>query len=196
VLTFSEPLDIVGNRVDAEGNSLDPRGRVVDPARYVMRDGVPVHDEQRDHEYTSELSDSIVEAFLRDNVIMATHVVAHAAMDILRRSNPELDLYRLLRTGGALPWIGASELAGEVDGVRTTLRGLAGGPRLDRALESRDARAIVDDALRHFATYHTTAALVRRGEQIYHRDRNLLLYYSGRLRGYDLRRRTGGRAAA
>ena len=196
VLTFSEPLDIVGNRVDADGNSLDPRGRAVDPARYVMRDGVPVHDEQRDHEYTSELAERMVEAFLRDNVIMATHVVAHAAMDILRRSNPELDLYRLLRTGGALPWIGSNELAGEVDSVRTALRGLSSGPRLDGALERRDARAIVDDALRHFATYHTTAALVRRGEQIYHRDRNLLLYYSGRLQGYDLRRRTDGRAAA
>jgi hypothetical protein len=95
-----------------------------------------------------------------------------------------------------LPWLGASELAGEVDSVRTKLRGLAGGPRLDRALENRDAHAIVDDALRHFATYHTTAALVRRGQQIYHGDRNLLLYYSGRLRNYDLSRRTGGQAAA
>jgi glycerol-3-phosphate O-acyltransferase len=196
VLTFSEPLDVVGNRVDAGGHSLDPRGRFVDPAPYVMRNGVAVHDEQRDQEYTTELADRIVEAFLRDNVVMATHVVSRAALDILQRSNPELDLYRLLRTGGALPWLGASELAAEVDRLLATLRRLPRGPRLDRALERRDARAIIEDALRNLATYHKTAALVRRGEQIYHRDRNLLLYYSGRLGRYDLGRILGGRAAA
>ena len=90
------------NRAATDGNSLDPRGRAVEYRAYVMRRRAGRRRAAR-HEYTSELAGTIVEAFLRDNVIMATHVVAHAAMDILRRSNPELDLYRLLRTGGALP---------------------------------------------------------------------------------------------
>jgi glycerol-3-phosphate O-acyltransferase len=196
VLTFSPPLDVVGNDVDLEGRSLDPRGRVVDPAGYVLRDGAPVHDEQRDHEYTSELARRIGAAFLTDNVVMATHVVAAATLHALTQSNPELDLYRLLSTGGSRAWIGASELAAEVQRLIDTLRKLPGGPRLDIALARRGAHEIIDDALRYFATYHKLPALVRRGEQILHRDRTLLLYYAGRLRGYDLGRRLGFRFAA
>jgi hypothetical protein len=48
---------------------------------------------------------------------------------------------------------------------------------------------VIDDALRAFGCYHTRQALVRRGDRIFHEDRNLLYYYANRLRGYDLGRR-------
>ena len=189
VITFSAPLDVVGNRVDREGRSLDPRGRAVDPVAYVSRDSEPVHDEQRDAQYTREVADAIGAAFLRDNVVMSTHIVAQVMLELIRRKNPELDLYRLLRTGGSESSFEVSELALEVERLVGSLRGLSGGPRLGEELEQHDARLIVDDALRHFKTYHTQPALVRRGERVIHRDRNLLYYYANRLRGYDFERR-------
>jgi len=191
VITFSAPLDIVGNRVDSEGRSIDARGRIVDPLSYVARDGQPVHDEQRDNQYTTELSDAIVSAFRRDNVVMSTHVVGHASMALLKLKNPELDLYRLLRTGGSLPSLEISELAEQVERVTTALRELKNGPRLGRELEQRDPRLIIDDALRYFGTYHTQPAAIRRGSRIVHQDRNLLLYYGNRLSPYELGRRLG-----
>src|SRR5690242_20385446 len=88
-ITFSEPLDIVGNRVDEQGRSLDPRGRVIDPVSYVSRDGQPLDDPQRDAQYTGEVANAVGAAFLRDNVVMSTHVVAYALLALLRRRNPE-----------------------------------------------------------------------------------------------------------
>jgi glycerol-3-phosphate O-acyltransferase len=187
VITFSEPLDIVGNRVDEAGESLDPRGRFVDPARYVSFGGEPTHDAQRDAQYTGEVASAIASAFLRDNVAMSTHVVGHALITLLRKHNPQLDLYRLLRTGGAQDSVALSELEREVEVIVAALhaRGSA-GPRLGAELGQRDARGIVDDALQHFSTYHTEPAALREGERVLHLDRNLLYYYGNRLRHYGL----------
>lgn len=189
VLTFSKPLDVVGNRVDHEGRSLDPRGRLIDTTRYVVRDGQPVHDDQRDAQYTNELSDAIGRAFLRDNVLMSTHLVGYTLFEYLKQKNPELDLYRLLRTGGTVPSVPVTELADETERVLTAVRALHDGPRLAEELAQGDVLAIIADALRYFGTYHTQPAAVRRGDRIFHQDRNLLYYYGNRLRGYELGRR-------
>ncbi|MCC6995078.1 MAG: 1-acyl-sn-glycerol-3-phosphate acyltransferase [Deltaproteobacteria bacterium] len=197
VITFSRPLDVVGNFVDEEGRSLDPRGRVVDAASYVSDGGVAVHDAQRDEEYTNELSAAIAREFLRDNLAMSTHVVGYALLDMIQRENPDMDLYRLLRTGGRSPSVTATDLARETERVIGALSRSTRGPRLSDELSS-DPAAVVDDALRAFGSYHTHAAAVRRGDRVFHENRNLLLYYGNRLKGYDLGRnlaRPSGEAA-
>lgn len=187
VITFSKPLDVVGNYVDEDGRSLDPRGRVVDAASYVCDAGEPVHDNQRDEEYTNELARAIAREFLRDNVAMSTHVVGYALLEMIQRENPAMDLYRLLRTGGRSPSVQLGDLAQETERVIAALRSSERGPRLSDEL-ARDARAVIDDALRAFGSYHTHPAAVRRGDRVFHEDRNLLYYYGNRLRGYDLAR--------
>jgi len=188
VITFSPPLDVFGNHVDEQGRSIDPRGRVIDPTRYVSQGSEPVYDNQRDAEYTTELSDEIVRGFLKDNVVMSTHVVGHVLLGMLKRENPGMDLYRLLRTGGKSPCVGLVELATETERVIGVLRALPNAPRLSDEL-AKSPLDVVDDAIRHFRTYHKRPAAIRRGERIFHEDRNLLLYYGNRLRGYDLERK-------
>ena len=195
VITFSQPLDVVGNYVDEEGRSLDPRGRLIDSSTYVCDAGAPVHDAQRDEEYTNELASAIAREFARDNVAMSTHVVGYALLDMIQRDNPEMDLYRLLRTGGRSPSVLFSDLASETERVIEALRHSRRGPRLSESL-SQDPQAVVTDALRAFSSYHTRAAAVRRGERVFHEDRNLLLYYGNRLKGYDLGRTLASSAVA
>jgi len=187
-VTFSKPLDVFGNPVDDEGHSLDPRGRRIDDQRYVMRGGKPVFDDQRDFQYTRETEAAIVEAYRRDNVLMSTNVVSLAIYRLLQAANPGMDLYRLLRTGGQSSSLAMSDVHAETDRVLRALKQLPGGPRLGADLASHDVPTIVSDALRHYACYHTHPAAVRRGDRVFHEDRNLLLYYGNRLRGYDLGR--------
>jgi hypothetical protein len=61
-------------------------------------------------------------------------------------------------------------------------------PRLGADLMTGDVSEIVSDALKHFSIYHTQPAATRRGDRVFHDNRNLLLYYGNRLRGYDLGR--------
>jgi hypothetical protein len=45
---------------------------------------------------------------------------------------------------------------------------------------------IVQQALRHFGTYHSQPVLTRRGDRVFCLDMKLLFFYSNRLRGYGL----------
>ena len=187
VLTFSTPMDVFGNQVDMEGRSLDQRGRLVDPRRYVTRDGEPMQDDQRDAQYTRELADGVCAAYKRDNLVMSTNLLSHVLLNLLKQHNPTLNIYRLLHTGGETASFAMSEVHQEVERVLGQLRARANGPRLGPVLQRGDVQEIVIDALKAFTIYHNKAAAVRRGDRVFHEDRNLILFYANRLKGYDLR---------
>jgi len=185
-VTVSKPMDPFGNPVDLEGNSLDPMGRIIDTSRYVVDDhGVPVTDEARDAEYTREVGERVVESFLRDNVIMGTHVTARAVFGLLRKYNPKLPIIRLVRAGGQHEDVELLEVYEAVDKLLAELRALAlsKNVRLDPRIERARPEDVVEDGLRHFAIYHTTPAVTRRGDRVFATDRNLLFYYQNRLEG-------------
>jgi glycerol-3-phosphate O-acyltransferase len=186
VLTFSKPMDVFGNFVDADGRSLDPQGRVVDTRTYVTRDGVPFVDEQRDMQYTNETAERVVERYLVDNVLMSTNLVARAIFNLLRQANPGLDFFRLLHTGGETASFTMAEVHNETADLLEAISELPLKPRLSTMLAEGDIQTIVSDALTHFGIYHTHSAAARRGDRVFHEDRNLLLFYANRLEGYGL----------
>lgn len=187
-MVVSKPLDVFGNEVDEQGNSRDHRGRIVDRTRYVYRNGEPAFDAQRDQEYTRELARVIADAFHRDTVIKPTHLVSYSILDWLWEKCPGMDFYRVLRTGGSEESIPMTEAYNRVDRILGTLRDLEqkNCVRLDDSLRGKDTGAIVGDALAHLKSYHRRPALLRRGDRLFHEDRNLLLYYHNRLTGFGL----------
>lgn len=188
--TIGRALDPFGNSVDDDGESLDPRGRRIDPARFVTVDGKPVHDEQRDAEYTREVGERLTEAYARDTVIQSTHVTAHAALTLLRKANSGIDLVRLLRGSGRVDDVELRLVYSEVRRLLDEVRGLCtrGGVRMAPIVTSGSAEDVVADGLRHFAIYHGKPAVERRGDRVTSGDRALLFYYSNRLEGYRLER--------
>lgn len=186
--TVGRGLDVFGNPVYDDGESLDPCGRRIDAARYTFRGGAPVVDPARDAEYTREVGLRVGEAFLRDNVIQPTNVLARAVLTGLRKHNPSVDLLRLLRTGGRRDVLELREVHEEVGRLLDALRALAarGGIRLDPKTATAAPEDIVSDGLRHFAIYHPQPAAERKGDLILSRDRQLLFYYQNRLEGYGL----------
>jgi glycerol-3-phosphate O-acyltransferase len=187
-LTVGPALDPFGNRVDEEGRSLDPRGRVVDPAGYLMADGEIVSDPVRDREYTKLLGARIIETWRTHNVAMATHALAFALFELLRRREPSGDLYRLLRTLG--PEEGVDQ--GEVEALLAALlvelkeRARRGGILLGRSVETGRAQEVMREGLRTFGSYHVRPVVERRGVRLHVQEPNLLFYYRNRLEGYGL----------
>jgi glycerol-3-phosphate O-acyltransferase len=187
-LTISQPLDPFGNAVEADGESYDRRGRRIEIERYVTKNGRPEYDAQRDAEYTRELGDAVLSAFARDNTLQSTNLVAFTFFDMLRRRNPGLDLYRLLRTGGREDNIPLGELVPAVARVMEMAKGLSEKAelRLDPRLRGLEADMVVADALRAFASYHSRPVLYRIGDRVRAGDMNLLLFYHNRATGYGL----------
>ncbi|MBI5499130.1 MAG: 1-acyl-sn-glycerol-3-phosphate acyltransferase [Deltaproteobacteria bacterium] len=199
VITYSRPLDPFGNPVDEEGRSLDRRGRTVDPRQFVLRHGDPVHDVQRDAEYTKDLGQAVVESYLRDNTALTTHVLATALLGLLRVRTGQSDVYRLLRLVRPAESFRLREqvypvVAAVLDGVRR--RAAAGRMRAADELARADAEAVTARALSHFATYHQEPVAVRSGADVVVRNKNLVLYYHGRISGYGLDDEAAAAAAA
>jgi len=187
-VVISKPLDVFGNEVDEQGRSLDRRGRVIDRKKYVFRNGEPAFDSQRDQEYTRELARSIMDSFHRDTMVNSTNLISHAMFNWLHELNPSLDLYRLLRTGGTKGSLPLTDAYERVERVREKLLRMEeqGRVRLDDTVKRKDPVAVVSEALAHLKTYHRVPALARKGDRLFHRDRNLLFYYQNRLDGFGL----------
>jgi glycerol-3-phosphate O-acyltransferase len=188
VIRFSRPLDCFGNYVDDEGRSHDSRGRIVDATTYVTgRDGKPAMDPVRDAEYTRELGDRIVDSFKRDTVVMGTHIVAACAFERLRRAVGKADLFAVLRHRDDVA-VSRAELAEDVDVMLARVSVLEDQGEIVVAPNLRGKRgdAIVDEALRAFAGYHTQEVLAPRGSELVLRDTRLLFYYQNRLAAHGL----------
>lgn len=187
-LVVGEPLDVFGNRVDGEGQSLDSRGRRVDRTRYVLRNDEPVFDRQRDEEFTRELARAVVESYHCNTLPKSTHILCAAVFRWLCERAGDMDLYRLLRTGGKEESMPIAESYERVDRTLRALRKAREGNRilLDDGLMHLDVPEVVSHALVHLSSYHRRPAVERRGDRLFHVDRNLLLYYRNRLAGHDL----------
>ncbi len=198
VVRFSRPLDCFGNVVDEDGVSHDARGHVVDPLTYLTdATGRIRPDPARDAQYTRELGEAIVDAFLRDTVVMPTHLVAACAFEELRKGLGGRDIFAMLRAHDDV-LVPRAELALAVEKLRDRLEEMQSRgrvvllPRLVRA----SGREILDEALRAFSGYHTTPVLEARGDALLLVDTRLIFYYQNRLAGHLAPNATAGAGKA
>ncbi len=198
VVRFSQPLDCFGNTVDDEGISYDGRGHAVSPLSYLTDgEGRVGHDPERDAQYTRELGESIVSAFSRDTVALATHLVATCAFERLRESvgvsagrrkgDATAEIFAMLRTRDDVT-VSRSELAESVERLRDRALRLEEHGRivLGAHLARASGREILDEALRAFSGYHTTPVLEPRGANLVLSDTRLIFYYQNRLASHGL----------
>jgi glycerol-3-phosphate O-acyltransferase len=204
VIRFGQPLDCFGNLVDDEGHSHDRHGRVVEATSYIAGpDDRPVRDAARDAQYTRELGEMVCEHFKKDTVVMSTHLVASCAFERLRRTigplvrakgaagspkgTPMLDVFAMLRHKEDV-LVPRAELAGDIDALVTRASALAdkGELVLSPTVKNASGEAILVEALRAFAGYHTSEVLAPRGPDLILSDTRLLFYYQNRLAAHGL----------
>lgn len=188
VIRFGEPLDPFGNAVDARGISYDGRGRVVDPASYMRSlSGEVVIDAARDAQYARELGDEICLSYLRNTVIMSTHVVAAACFERLRKAAPASDLFTVLRQRDTLT-VPRDDLSADIVRQRDKLRSMEKQGRvvLGDIVRTASGGDILERALQAFSGFHATQVLASRSDGIGICDTNLLFYYQNRLAAHGV----------
>ena len=189
VIRFSQPLDCFGNAVDDEGHSHDAQGRVVETSSYILGlDDKPKRDGARDAQYTRELGEVICEHFKKDTVVMATHVVATVAFEALRRKvGKGGDLFAMLRHKDDV-LVPRAQLAADVDRLLATMKVMEDKGELVLAptVKGASGEAVLSEALRAFAGYHTSEVLAPRGPDLVLSDTRLLFYYQNRLAAHGL----------
>lgn len=180
-VTFGQPMDVLGNPIDADLRSLDPQGAPIDRRGYVTeRSGNVVADEQRDHLYTERLARKLCDAYRAGFVVQSTHLAAWAAWEVLRAHNPGVDVYRLVRLSPEQRTVPRVEVE---ERIARALQKLGAQPRTGPATPGR----ILDEAVRLFASFHRIRALAVEGDGSTIRlGGELTLYYRNRLDVFGL----------
>lgn len=188
VLSFGKPMDVFGNIVDENGESLDKNNCKIDIADYFKSGGEYVADTQRDAEYTKMLGEDIVKAFHEANTVLASHLVAFVAFEILSRKHRRLDLYGILRLPEEERMIPFEQFAPIADKVRNRLKELCDQQKVQLSKHLHgDINRIIEYGIANIGIYHSQRPLKIDDErQITSENMNLLYYYHNRLMGYKL----------
>lgn len=181
IVRFGRPLDPFGNDITDDGESIDRVGRPVDPASFVRgADGEVTDDDQRDAEYTRALGRRLAAAYPRLTVFHATHLVARAVYDAIARAAGTRDIYRLLRLPAAQLAVAGDRVAELLQRLRARLADQPAWGAEHPLLVAQPAGAVVDDAVRGLASYHTRPVVSRMGQTLHVDDVKLLYYYQNR----------------
>lgn len=193
IVRFGQPLDLMGNPVDASGLSLSHSGDPIDRRQYVCdADGNVIIDPQRDRIYTDRLGEALVDHWHRDNILMPTHVAACAAWHQLRRFYPRLDPWQIALLHGEERLIPRATLLAAVGRLLDAMDALEQQGRLRTHLPGRGAdaaEAVLDMAVETFSRFHSEPALEPaqdRGTAMVRVSPKLALYYGNRLEHYGI----------
>jgi glycerol-3-phosphate O-acyltransferase len=96
-LSFGEPMDVLGYKLNDKAESMDERGKPVDIREFFSLHGKIEANRQRESVYTRKLADRVVENYEKYYVVLTSHLAAFTAFELLRKLHPTLDLYGILR---------------------------------------------------------------------------------------------------
>lgn len=191
-ISLGQPIDVLGNRVDAQGKSYALSGRHVSTREY-FRDqhGRINEDLQRESEYTRLLANKIVDRYHADGIVLPSHLVSYAAFAMLERCFPKDDLYALLRLPAEDFYFHEAALATVVEQLRDELLSME---REDRAKLSQELRGsgreIIQYGIDSIGNYHIDKPLrIDSVGRIVSDNFSMLYYYHNRLSTYRLKRK-------
>ena len=188
-ISLGEPMDVMGNKVDAEGISYDDNGNVVDLKDYFTLDGDIKVDSQRETVYTKILGDKILESYYRNNVVLSSHLVAFAAFRILMKQHRGLTIYDLVN-------ISPSDFEIELDVFKEVVAQLVTGLKIwEEEVKIRlsdeiklETGALIENGIKNLGTYHPSRPLKIKDNKVISEDIKLLFFYHNRLENYKMHR--------
>lgn len=189
-VNFGRALDPFGHLVDDEGQSINDRGIPLNPMEFVKSGGEICHNLQRDTEYTKILADRILDRYRKENIVLASHFLAFAYFQLLKKKNQKLDIFRMMRLTEEQTRIELGEFLIYASQLLSQLQEQyrLGNCQLEPTMRSTEIQNIVETALRNIGIYHTRRPIkiIRQGTLsfICSEDVPLLFYYQNRMVNY------------
>ncbi len=188
-LTIGEPMDVMGNLVDKDGNSLDTNGETIDIKDYFIgRSKVLSENAQRESVYTKILGEKILESFMRNNLVLAPHLIAYLAFQYIAHEKKKLSIFNILSLNRKEVYIPLEEFKRVVAEAQNVLFSWEEEKvlKLDKAIHLSPEELIME-GINTVGIFHPQKTLyMDKHGNIKSEDLKLLYYYHNRMRGYDL----------
>lgn len=187
-MSFGEPMDVFGNKVDNDGKSFDKFGHIVDTKDYFTLAGQLSSNSQRESIYAKLLGESVVEAYSKYNVILSSNVVAFCAFHIIYEEYKETGLLQLVNQKYKTFTITADALE---EKVRIVVNLMLDKKNKDLVTISDEPWDNVSDLIKEgvykLGIYHAASVLKPdKKNNLVCEDIRLLYFYHNRLTNYGL----------
>ena len=188
-ISFGEPMDVLGNTVNAKGESLAPHGGPIDLKHYFSAHDRITKDSQREKVYVSMMSKEIVSQFQKINCTSPSQVVAFTIFELLKKAYPRTDLKEHFLPRPSKHAFPLEEIILSCDSVSKRLLKMAksGRIRMDDDFPE-DPQILVEAGIKSMGAIHYKVPLKRKKDQVIINDPLCLFYYHNRLDGYGLDR--------
>lgn len=187
-LSFGDPIDIFGNRVDEDGNSYDKYDRLINVSDYYKQSDTIVEDNQRDQVYTNLVADNIVGLLHKYNIVYSSHLLAFIAFELIKKQHSHIDIYDILRLDPKEINLSYKEFIHSILSVMDRMKVLVSegkiliAPHLDKSVDE-----IIKHGVENLGAYHNKQPLTyQENESVGTEHLNLLYFYHNRLEGYEL----------
>ncbi|MBK9254128.1 MAG: 1-acyl-sn-glycerol-3-phosphate acyltransferase [Saprospiraceae bacterium] len=188
-MSFGDPMDILGNKVDANGVSYDKFGHEVDLSDYFRLGDEYNTNSQRESVYTKLLGDAVVTAYRKNNVILSSNIISFAAWLIYFDENKDIELYTLLQSANIPLKIDKnffSLVVAELVKLCVEMRN-SDEMRLSPVVADGDIDSIISHGIKHLGLFHASAVLKWDDKNSLVTDNLKLLYfYHHRMVNYGL----------
>ncbi len=191
-LSFGEPMDVLGYKLDANAESLDDRNQKVDIREFFSLHGKIEANRQRESVYTRKLADKVVDNYERYYVVLTSHLAAFTSFQILRKLHPTMDLYALLRLPVEMLSIPMPLFRHTFSNILNILKEMEKEQkiRLQSELIVLDTDAAIRHGVKYLGSFHAVWPLkFGHRDDIVARNPMLLYYYHNRLSGFHIEER-------
>ncbi|MFN8671637.1 MAG: 1-acyl-sn-glycerol-3-phosphate acyltransferase [Candidatus Sericytochromatia bacterium] len=187
-IKMGSAYDLFGNRVDENGISYDRHNRKVDKISYVMSNGKIEHSEQRDAEYTKELGERITEEFFKNNIPLSTHILAFCLFVNIKKMNPSMDLYRLVKLEPEETVTDVQKIIDMIGRVKEGILELHDKEliSIERDFRTKSPSDLLYEAIKIFNTYYEKSLVTEKNNTLISEDLKTIYYYHNRLINYNL----------
>ncbi|MFZ1676332.1 MAG: 1-acyl-sn-glycerol-3-phosphate acyltransferase [Saprospiraceae bacterium] len=188
-LSFGEPMDVLGYRLDKDAHSVDDRGMEVDIREFFSLHGKIEANRQRESVYTRKLAEKVVDNYQRYYVVLTSHLAAFTAFELMRKIHPTLDLYALLRLPVDLLSIPLPLFTETFNKFLDVLKDMEKKDeiRLQTELHTLPLDEVIRHGIKHLGTFHAILPLkFGNKENILPKNPSLVYYYHNRLAGYQV----------
>ena len=188
IVSFGNPMDVIGHRVNNLGESVSPYGTSFDIKGYFEIDNKIVFDEQRNFEYTKILGDKIVDSYYQNNTVLTSNIVSFVMFELTQQKHKNLNLFELLLLPKEDRTIDYGIFLDSAKKVKARIMELysEGKINISDKIES-SLEEILAHALDNISLLNSKKIIYLDSDgNLNSEDLRLLLFYHNRLKGYGL----------
>ena len=187
-MSFGDPMDVFGNKVNNEGISFDKFGHEIEMHDYFSFDGQLSSNRKREGVYAKLLSESLVDSYRKFNVVLSSNVIAFTAFHLIYSEYKEAGLFFLVNQKIKTYEISYDDFFTNVRKLMQHILAMKQNELLCISDESwTDAKNFIDEGLSKLGIYHTSDILkINKEGNLICRDIRLLYFYHNRLINYGL----------